>query len=153
MKKEKIYVRYAERRTNILDMTTPKGAIYGRYSENGKQIFWFCDYFKVDKNGNLPVYINISGEWSADLVNANHPIYKWVKYAVNWLGFIPVIERKSVYNAKPSDLMRTYSLHKKGNGSRINTHQINQQLRWREVTEVAHWYGKGNASVVANSIK
>lgn len=40
-------------------------------------------------------------------------------------------------------------LHKKGTGSRINTYQINNPLRWNEVTETAHWYGHGNASVVA----
>ena len=38
-------------------------------------------------------------------------------------------------------------------GSRINTHQINNPLRWNEVTETAHWYGKGNASVVASNIR
>lgn len=44
--------------------------------------------------------------------------------------------------------------HKKsGGGSRINTHQINQPLRWNEVTEDAHWYAHGNASVVANNAR
>ena len=35
----------------------------------------------------------------------------------------------------------------------MNTHQINQPLKWREVTEYAHWQGNGNASVVASNIR
>ena len=50
------------------------------------------------------------------------------------------------------NMMKSYALHKKGTGSRINTYQINSPLHWNEVTETAHWYGHGNASVVASNI-
>lgn len=149
----KFYVRYAQCKANVLDFVAPKGAIYGRFSDvKGNPVYWVCDYFKTDKNGNLSVYVNVDGEWSIRVARENSEIYKWVKYAVNKLGFIPVVDDKKVWNEKPSELMKTYSRHKKGTGSRINTNQINESLRWNEVTEIAHWYGKGNASVVGNSI-
>ena len=151
----KFYVRYAQKQTNLLDTIAPKGAIYGRYSENGNQIFWICDCFKIDRNGNLRVYLYKDSEWSIELADANHPIYKWVKTAVNKLGFIPTVvsvRNAKQYNAPTAELMKTYSRHKKGNGSRINNRQINQPLRWNEVTETAHWFGQGNASVIASNI-
>lgn len=150
----KFYVRYAQCKANVLDFVAPKGAIYGRFSDSkGNPVYWVCDYFKTDKYGNLSVYVNIDGEWSIRVARENSKIYNWVKYAVNKLGFIPVVDDKKVWNEKPSELMKTYSRHKKGTGSRINTNQINESLRWNEVTEIAHWYGKGNASVIANGIR
>ena len=150
----KFYVRYAQHKTNVLDLTAPKGAIYGRFSDDkGNPVYWICDYFKTDKNGNLSVYVNTNGEWSIHVAAENSKIYNWVKTAVNKLGFIPVVDNAKIYNEKPSELMKTYSRHKKGTGSRINTNQINNPLRWNEVTVEAHWLGKGNASVVANGIR
>lgn len=149
----KFYVRYAQNKTNVMDFVAPKGAIYGRcLDKKGNPVYWVCDYFKTDKNGSLSVYVNMDGEWSIRVARENGKIYNWVKNAINKLGFIPVVDNPKIYNEKPSELMRTYSRHKKGTGSRINTSQINESLRWNEVTEIAHWYGKGNASIVGNSI-
>lgn len=151
---QKFYVRYAQYKTNVLDLTAPKGAIYGRFSDaKGNPIYWICDFFKTDANGSLSVYVNMDEEWSIRVAKRNSKIYNWVKTAVNKLGFIPVVDNAKVYNEKPSELMKTYSRHKKGTGSRINTNQINNPLRWNEVTVEAHWLGKGNASVVANGIR
>ena len=38
----------------------------------------------------------------------------------------------------------TFCFAQKGSGSRIITYQINPPLKWNEVTELAHWEGKGN---------
>lgn len=82
----------------------------------------------------------------------NHPCYKWVKAAIKELGRVPKI-KESFTQKECKNMMKTYTLPKKGNGSRINTHQINSVLKWNEVTELAHWTGKGNASVMACNIR
>ena len=87
------------------------------------------------------------------LVNADHPIYKWVKSACEKLGYIPTVQRENLSFNDCKNMMKSYALHKKGTGSRINTYQINNPLRWNEITEDAHWYGHGNASVVASNIR
>jgi len=87
------------------------------------------------------------------LVNADHPCYKWVKSVCEKLGYIPKIQRENLSFDDCQSMMKSYALHKKGTGSRINTYQINNPLRWNEVTETAHWYGHGNASVVASNIR
>lgn len=68
-----------------------------------------------------------------------------------------VRETRDKYGMTFSDyenMMRHERKHKKsGGGSRIYTNQINSPLRWKDVTEEAHWYGSGNASVVANNAR
>lgn len=150
-KKEKFYVRYATKQTTLpQEFPVPKGAIYGR---KGKQ-FWVCDCFKVDKDGSLPVYFYNGNDWIATAASTQSKVYSMIVYAIRKLGFIPTVEYKlkPIYNVKCQDLMRTYSVHKKGTGSRINTNQINADLKWREVTELGHW-ANIPASVIANSIR
>lgn len=151
---QKFYVRLCQGKTvNFPDnFIVYPGSIYGRYSENNKRIFWVCDSYILE-NGKLPVHIFNGSYWKLCMVSSNHPCYKYVKFAVESLGKIPKIRKENLSFDDCKDMMKTYSLHKKGNGSRINTHQINQPLRWNEVTEIAHWHGKGNASVVASNIR
>lgn len=151
---EKFYVRLCRGTvTNFPDsFRVLPGAIYGRYTnETGKRIFWVCDDFRLI-NSKLPIHI-YCGYWQDVLVNADHPIYKWVKSACETLGYIPKVDRESLSFSDCLDMMKTYSPHKKGTGSRIHTNQINNPLQWNEVTEEAHWYANGNASVVANNAR
>ena len=150
----KFYVRLCQGSITNLpdDFKVFPGAIYGRYTnKNGKRIFWVCDDFKLI-NGKLPVHI-FCGYWQDTLVNADHQCYKWVKYVCEKLGHIPKVQRENLSFDSCKNMMKTYARHKKGTGSRINTHQINNPLEWNEITEDAHWYGKGNASVVANGMR
>lgn len=129
------------------------GSIYGRFSDStGKPIFWVCDNYAT-VNGKLPVHIYDGTFWKLNFVDASHPCYQWVKIAIQKIGKIPKIDKENMCHEDYSELMKTYSRHKKGSGCRINTHQINQPLRWNEVTELAHWHGKGNASIVACNIR
>lgn len=129
------------------------GSIYGRYSDlNGKPIFWVCDNYAFI-NGKLPIHIYDGIHWKLCLVDQTHSCYKWVKYAIEKIGKVPKVELENLRHKDYSNLMKANTRHKKGSGSRINTHQINQPLRWNEVTELAHWNGKGNASVVAAGIR
>ncbi len=125
------------------------GSIYGRCMVESKSVFWVCDNYALI-NEKLPIHIYDGNFWKLIFVSSTHLCYKWVKNMVENLGQLPYVDKEKV---DFSELMKTYSLHKKGSGSRINTNQINQPLRWNEVTEIAHWYGKGNASIVACSIK
>ena len=151
---EKFYVRFATKSVIFPEnFRVFQGSIYGRFSENGKSVFWVCDNYTIN-HGKLPVHIYSGEYWKLCLVSSDHPCYKWVKYAIQKLGKIPFVSREENISHKDCEnMMRTYTRHKKGNGGRINTYQINQPLRWNEVTEIAHWHGKGNASVVACNIR
>ena len=151
---QKFYVRVCNKSALLVDdFPVYAGSIYGRYTNaNGNAVFWVCDsYALID--GKLPIHIHDGNHWKFCLAEADHPCYKWVKIVIGKLGRIPKVDRENLRKNDYANLMKHDSLHKKGSGSRINTHQINQPLRWREVTEIAHWYGKGNASVVASNIR
>jgi hypothetical protein len=150
----KCYVRFASGKVNFPDnFQVYKGSIYGRFSNAaGMPIFWVCDNYALVE-GRLPVHIYNNGIWKLSFVEPSHPCYKWVKEAIEKMGKVPSIEKRFVSGRDIKALMHQEPRHKKGNGSRINTHQINQPLRWNEVTELAHWNGKGNASVVACNIR
>lgn len=151
---EKFYVRFAQNRPVNMpgDFKVFTGSIYGRYNANQKPIFWVCDCYYLYK-GKLPVHVFNGKDWKLQYLDKAHPICKWVVYAIRKLGRIPKIDTESLTLSDCENLMKSYALHKKGTGSRLNTNQINGPLRWNEVTEIAHWYGKGNASVVACGIK
>lgn len=127
------------------------GSIYGRYSENGKHIFWVCDNYCFTREA-MQIHIYNGEYWKNVIVNAKHPCYKYVMISLRKLGRIPKIHKEIITLDDCRNLMKADARHKKGTGSRINTNQINNPLRWNEVTEIAHWYGKGNASVVASNI-
>lgn len=151
----KLYIRLCRGKayTFIGDFIIYPGSIYGRFPDkNGKSIFWVCDNY-VLKSGKLPVHIYNGNYWKLCLVSEEHQCYKWVKAAINKLGKIPKVETEIITQKDCENMMKTYALHKKGTGSRLNTHQINSVLKWDEVTELAHWHGKGNASVVACNIR
>lgn len=151
----KFYVRLCKGKSvNFPDnFTIYPGSIYGRFTDKqGKRIFWVCNDYRLT-NGKLPVNIFDGIRWTLCLVNADHLCYKWVKSVCEKLGYIPKIQRENLSFDDCQNMMKSYALHKKGTGSRINTHQINNPLRWNEVTETAHWYGHGNASVVASNIR
>lgn len=126
------------------------GSIYGRYSENGKRIFWVCDNYHFTREA-MQIHIFNGKYWKNEIINANHPCYKWVVASLRKLSYIPKVQRETITLEDCHNLMKANTCHKKGSGSRINTNQINNPLRWREVTELGHWAGRP-ASVVANSI-
>ena len=151
----KFYVRLCQGRpyTFTGNFTIYPGSIYGRFADkNGKSVFWVCDSYAL-KDDKLPVHIFNGNYWKFCFVSSEHPCYKWVKSAIEQLGKIPKVETETITHKDCENMMKTYSMHKKGTGSRINTHQINPALKWNEITEIAHWYGKGNASVVACNIR
>lgn len=151
----KFYVRFSGKESVNFpaNFTVYPGSVYGRFSNSeGKKIFWVCDCYQT-VNGKLPVHIFNGSYWKLSLINANHPCYKWVKIACEKLGYIPKPNTENLSFEECKEMMKSYALHKNGTGSRINTHQINNPLQWNEVTEYAHWYGKGNASVVANGMR
>lgn len=151
----KFYVRLCKRKSVIFpnNFTIFPGSVYGRFSDiKGRKFLWVCDSYTLE-NGKLPVHIFNGNQWKLCMVPAQHPCYKWVKSVIESLGYVPKINREIITIDDCENMMKTYSLHKKGTGSRINTHQINNPLQWKEVTEDAHWYGKGNASVVASNIR
>lgn len=151
----KFYVRLCKGKSVKFpnDFTVYSGSIYGRFQDiKGKKIFWVCDSYCLE-DGKLPIHIFDGTCWKLYSVNAEHPCYKWVKAAIESLGYIPKIQRENITFEDCQNMMKSYALHKKGTGTRINTYQINNPLQWNEVTEDAHWYGKGNASVVASNIR
>lgn len=153
----KFYIRLCNGKPTVFpeNFKVYSGSIYGRFQDNtGNRIFWVCDSYCFI-NGKLPIHIysNKSKEWKLCMTSPEHPCYKWVKSAILSLGYVPKVQNNSMSFKDYENLMKTYSTHKKGSGCRINTHQINAPLKWNEITEIAHWYGKGNASVVANNIR
>ena len=159
MKKAKVnfYVRYAQNTPVVFpgNFVGKVGCIYGRLNGKSAPIFWVCDNFFLT-NGKLSVHIYTGEVWQTVKVGREHPCYRLVAEAVHKLGFIPQVQAKSAVKVRPGEtemLMRHSARHKKGSGSRINSHQINPVLRWNEVTEEAHWFAKGNASVVASNIR
>lgn len=151
----KFYVRLCKGKSVTFpdNFTIFPGSIYGRFSDvKGRKFLWVCDSYMLE-NSKLPVHIFNGNQWKLCMVPVEHPCYKWVKSIIETLGYIPKINRETITLDDCENMMKTYSLHKKGTGSRINTHQINNPLQWKEVTEDAHWYGKGNASVVASNIR
>lgn len=144
METVKQYVRLARKTVNFPNkFKIYPGSIYGRQDN----IFWVCDCFKTI-NGKLPVHI-YEAEWRIMFVDRTCPIYKWVQSAIFQLGYKPEIVTEKINYV---ELMKHDRRHKKGSGSRIYTNQINGPLKWNEVTEAAHWFGHGNASVVASNI-
>ena len=134
------------------NFTVFPGAIYGRFCAKNGNVLWVCDnYSMID--GKIPVHFFFNEKWKLCFVGENHPCYQWVKSVIEKLGRVPEIRKEKLGREVCESLMKNNSLHKKGTGSRINTHQINQPLRWNEGTEIAHWHGKGNASVVASNIR
>ena len=149
----KFYVRLCTKQAETVgNFTVYSGSIYGRFSENGLPVFWVCDNYTLVR-GNLPVHICRNGEWKLMYVSPEHPCFLWVKTALSELGKVPVIDRENLCCSQVASMMNHDRRHKKGTGARINTHQINQPLKWNEVTELAHWHGKGNASVVASNFR
>lgn len=154
----KQYVRYA----NNMRIKFPgnfiidPGSTYGRFQgKDGKPVFWVCDsYILVNKK--LPIHIFNGMYWELVSVPADHVIYQCVVSMCKQLGRVPNVGMEILKSMKTQDFqdyMKHDRRHKKGSGSRISTNQINNVLRWNEVTEIAHWYGKGNASVVATNIR
>lgn len=151
----KFYVRYAQRKpVNFpLNFQVYPGSIYGRYQDkNGNQVFWICENFRKTSQGYQILFSNGKDGWFSTTTDSNSTIYKYITIAIRKLGFIPTVN-KTHERVDYAQLMRTYSCHKKGTGSRINTRQINNPLQWNEVTEDAHWFGKGNASVIGNNCR
>ena len=149
----KFYVRLAQARTVYPDnFQVYQGSVYGRFChKNGKRYFWVCDnYALID--GKLPVHVYNGKDWTLCRVDSSHPVYQWVKSMIENLGYIPKVQKVVVSTDACSQLMKTNSRHKKGTGGRINTHQINNPLQWREVTELGHW-ANCPASVVGNNIR
>ena len=151
---EKQYTRFLQKGNPVIfpdNFRVYPGSIYGRYTDTkGNRIFWVCDQYNLVE-GKLPVHI-YNGYWKTLLVSSDHPCYKWVKKVVESLGRIPEVTMENLTFKDCKSMMKSPCLHKKGTGSRLNTYQINAPLKWNEVTEIAHWNGKGNASVVASSI-
>lgn len=151
----KMYVRFAQKKPVIFpgSFTVFPGSIYGRFQDkNGVTVFWVCENCKNFKSNKGFEVLFSDGKtgWNVTHVKKGTQIHTWILAAIEKLGFAPAVNKESVdYNA----LMKAYYLRKKGTGSRINTHQINNPLQWREVTEDAHWAFSGNASVVANAIR
>ncbi len=129
------------------------GSTYGRFVDSkGKTTFWVCDTYAL-KGGKLPIHIYQGLYWKLELVDKTHPCYKWVETTLNNLGRIPKVNRETLSFDELKNMMKHERRHKSGSGSRIYTNQINGPLQWNEVTELAHWNGKGNASVVAANIR
>lgn len=149
----KFYVRLASHPVNFIDdFTVYQGSIYGRFQDKtGKQIFWVCDCYTFTED-RMQIHIYTGSYWKNIFIDSNHPCYKYVKFALKKLGKVPKVQRETITFTDCQNLMKANAHHKKGSGSRICTNQINNPLRWNEITELAHWYGKGNASVVGNSI-
>lgn len=76
-----------------------------------------------------------------------------LRFSLRKLGRTPVVDKVDLTFDQVQNMMKHSALHKKGSGSRINTYQINPPLQWNEVTELAHWEGKGNAGRIANDIR
>lgn len=129
------------------------GSIYGRFvNADGKNVFWVCDKYSLT-NGKLPIHIYNGIYWKFELVDKTHPCYKWVETTLKNLGKIPKVDRDNLSFDDVKNMMKHERRHKSGSGSRIYTNQINGPLRWKEVTEIAHWNGTGNASMVAANIR
>lgn len=129
------------------------GALYGRFhDENGNSVFWVCDNYALIK-GKIPVHIYDGAEWRLVYVDKANRIYQSIKRAILTIGRVPRVESAVISFADYRQMMKTEPRHKKGTGSRIYTNQINGALKWREVTELAHWEGRGNASMMAEGMR
>lgn len=153
--KEKFYVRLCSGKSVNFpeNFRVYPGSIYGRYTDsNGIKLLWVCDSYKTI-SGKLAVHFYNGYEWNLCMISTTHPCYKWVKCAIEKIGYVPKIQTETLSFSELQNMMKHDRYLKKGSGSRINTHQINGPLKWNEVTEIAHWYGHGNASVVATNIR
>lgn len=154
--KPKFYVRLRTGRPCFFpeDFKIYAGSIYGRFTnDQGIKVFWVCDnYCLID--GKLPMHIFNEEEaaWRLIFVDSSHDCYKWVKMTIKEIGRVPKVDREPMNEYAVKNLMKHDRRHKSGSGSRIYTNQINNPLRWNEVTELAHWEGRGAASVVASRI-
>lgn len=135
------------------NFTLYPGSIYGRYSENGTDVFFVCDNYALIR-GCLPVHVYRRNLWRLEMLPQSHYVYREVKNTVLKLGYVPKVTTEFLTETELKNMMSHDRRHKGGSGaSRINNNQINNPLQWNEVTELAHWYGKGNASVVACNIR
>lgn len=151
----KMYVRYAQGKSVSFpgNFEVYPGSVYGRFQDSkGTTVFWICENFQKAAQGYQILFSDGKSGWYQTHAKKGTQIYQWISFAIKKLGFVPTVE-KSHERVNYAQLMRTYSQHKKGTGSRINTRQINNPLQWREVTENAHWTAQGNASVVANNMR
>lgn len=94
---------------------------------------------------------NKKAKWEYESASAK--IQQFITIALRKLGRTPIVDKADLTFDNVRNMMKHSALHKKGSGARINTHQINPPLQWNEVTELAHWEGKGNASVIASNIR
>ena len=85
--------------------------------------------------------------------SASAKIQQFITIALRKLGRTPIVDKADLTFDNVRNMMKHSALHKKGSGARINTYQINPPLQWNEVTELAHWEGKGNAGRIANDIR
>ena len=151
----KFYVRLATKPVmfpeNFLVHT---GSFYGRFQNTeGKQVFWVCDDFKK-VNGAYSVHVLTEDEKAKwDYRTASAKIQQLITVSLRKLGRTPIVDKADLTFDNVRNMMKHSALHKKGSGARINTYQINPPSQWNEVTELAHWEGKGNAGRIANDIR
>lgn len=158
---QKEYCRLATGSAELDGRFIKKGCYYGRFHAENTDQFWIIDNPSEIKTGRIRALLHKrswnSNRWQRVLIGKDHPIWKQVsEWAKNhgdklWI-YTGETNKESMSFHDVEMLMKTHIVRKKGTGSRLNTNQINQPLHWNEVTELAHWWGHGNASVVANSI-
>jgi hypothetical protein len=152
----KQYTKYAKNPFIFVnDFNVYAGSIYGRCIDGtGTTVYWVCDNYATTNN---KLYIHYCTDrrnnWELIRISPAHPCYKLVKTMLQKLDKIPYIDKDNLNEKTITHMMKHYSRKKKSQGTRINTNQINQPLRWNEVTEEAHWACQGNCSVVANAIR
>lgn len=151
----KFYVRLATKPVMFPEnFVVHTGSFYGRFQNaNGEKVFWVCDDFRK-VNGAYSVHVlaeNQKAKW--EYICASAKIQQLITVGLRKLDRTPVVDKADLTFDDVRGMMKHSALHKKGSGSRINTYQINPPLKWNEVTELAHWEGKGNASRFANDIR
>lgn len=151
----KFYVRLATKPVMFPEnFVVHTGSFYGRFQNaNGEQVFWVCDDFKK-VNDAYSVHIlteNKKAKW--EYGSASAKIQQFITIALRKLGRTPIVDKADLTFDNVRNMMKHSALNKKGSGARINTYQINPPLQWNEVTELAHWEGKGNAGRIANDIR
>lgn len=176
----KVWAKFARDEVSFCGKTAPKNSVYGRYWDNTENTYVFF-IFEADKKyffeyNVYPIAISKTtwngGKnntkdsdnviWHYQLYSKNMPVSNLIKQAYYEAGFrkyenIPSVAKlKSCYKARYETMMKSAIRKHKGGGGGGRRYDfiddINDCLRWNEVTVYAHWAFSGNASVVASSI-
>lgn len=145
-----------KRQLTIKGVTIPANTIY--YIEDN--VYYFCaafprNYQGIYHNARLKfVWYDATSDTIGDTVLSRCKVSRECYKA--FLKHNKKVVPRKIHHEPNYERMMSHA-RKKKNGSGgvrlINDAQINPPMKWREVTEEAHWAFSGNASIVASNCR